>query len=59
MFPYAFTPASCTLRLLYFLYIRTCEAGHTAKKHAKVLLFFDMSKYFYRKNQKSKKMHFA
>ncbi len=31
--------------LLFFLsHIRTCEAGHIAKKHAKVRLFFDMTK---------------
>ena len=37
---------------LFLSHIRTCEAGHTAKKHAKVLLFFDMTKYFCKKMQK-------
>ena len=30
--------------LLILSHIRTCEAGHIAKKHAKVRLFFDMTK---------------
>ena len=37
---------------LFLSHIRTCEAGHTAKKRAKVRLFFDMTKFFKKKIQK-------
>jgi len=43
---------SALVFLLILSHIHTCEAGHTAKKHAKVQLFFDMTKYFGKKMQK-------
>ena len=43
--------------LLFISHIRTCEAGHTAKKRAKVLLFFELTKYFSKKNQKKCILH--
>ena len=49
MFPYAFV---CVLSLGYVLYIRAYERAVHAKKPAKVLLFFDMTKYFLKKMQK-------
>ena len=42
---------------LFLSHIRTCEAGHTAKKRAKVRLFFDMTKYFHKKIQKKCILH--
>ena len=51
---------SAFLRAAFFLFlshIRTCEAGHTAKKRAKVRLFFDMTKYFHKKIQKKCILH--
>ena len=47
----------CAAFLLILSHIRTCEAGHTAKKRAKVRLFFDMTKYFHKKIQKKCILH--
>ena len=47
MFPYALA-----FRAAHFTTYTYVRDGHTAKKHAKVLLFFDMTKFFCKKIQK-------
>ena len=42
--------------LIYYIYTYVRD-GHTAKKHAKVLLFFDMTKLFRKKIQKKFILH--